>query len=238
VVASRVATTNWSVVLKARSDESALASHALEVLCETYWYPVYAFVRRRGHGPADAEDLTQSYFERFLEKAWVRDVRPDKGRFRAFLLTSVRNFLLNERDRERTVKRGSGRPVASLDGMTAEERYRLEPADTVTPETLFDRAWARQVMARSLDRLREEATALAGSGERFDQLKAHITGDDSGLAYRELARCWNVSEPTVRSAVHRLRRRLGRILREEIAATVAASSDIDRELRHLLAVVG
>lgn len=237
-MASRVATTNWSVVLRAGGDESALARHALGILCETYWYPVYAFVRRRGHSPSDAEDLTQSYFERFLEKEWVREVRPDKGRFRAFLLTSVRNFLHNERDRERTAKRGGGRAAVPLDGVTAEERYRLEPADTVTPETLFERAWAREVMARALGRLGEEATALAGGKERFDQLKGHITGDDSSLAYRELAEAWRVTEPTVRSAVHRLRRRLGRILREEIAATVADSADVGEELRHLLAVVG
>jgi RNA polymerase sigma factor (sigma-70 family) len=236
-MSSHFSTTNWSVILRAAGEESQVARDALAVLCEAYWYPVYAFVRRWGHSPSDAEDLTQSYFARFLEKGWAREVRPDKGRFRTFLLTSVRNFLNNERHRQGAAKRGGGRPAISLDGATAEERYLLEPVDPVTPQTLFERAWAREVMARALGRLREEAMASPGGRARFDQLEGQITGDDASPIYRELAGAGGVSESTVRTAVHRLRKRLGRILRDEIAATVADSADVGDELRHLLTIV-
>lgn len=231
-------TTNWSVVRGAAGEDSAVARDALAALCEAYWYPVYAYVRRRGHSPADAEDLTQAYFTRFLEREWVRDVRADRGRFRTFLLVSVRNFLSNERERQRATKRGGRETILSLDHATSEGRYLLEPADPVTPETLFERAWASETVARALKRLQEEMSVAADGRERFDQLKAHITGDESSPAYRELAAAWKVSESTVRAAVHRLRKRFGRALRDEITATVADPADVDKELRHLLTVVG
>ena len=138
----RMGTTNWSLVLRAGADDSSIARAALGGLCEAYWYPVYAMVRRYGHDPTNAEDLTQAYFTRFLEKSWVKEVSPEHGRFRSFLLVSVRNFLNNETDRERALTRGGGQRLVELDGVTAERRYALEPVESSTPETLFERAWA------------------------------------------------------------------------------------------------
>jgi RNA polymerase sigma factor (sigma-70 family) len=234
---ARFDTTNWSVVLRAGSNDSATAREALAVLCEAYWYPVYAMVRRYGHGAADAEDLTQEYFARFLEKGYARELRPEHGRFRSFLLVSVRNFLHNERDRAKAAKRGGGKPAISLDAAAADERYSLEPVESVTPETLFERAWANEVLARALVRLEAEGADDEGR-ERFLQLRPHLTGDDQATGYRELAESWGVGDSAVRAAVHRLRKRLGKILRDEIAATVADPTDVGEELRHLLASVG
>ena len=233
----RFDTTNWSVVLKAGGDRSSAAREALGTLCSAYWYPVYAMVRRYGHDATDAEDMTQAYFTRFLEKGWVKEVRPEHGRFRSFLLVSVRNFLHNERDRERAVKRGGGTRTVSLDGAAADHRYALEPVESATPETLFERAWAEEVLARALERLRDE-TAETEEAERFDQLKGHLTGDEPAETYAELAEAWGVGESAVRVALHRMRKRLGRLLREEIAATVADPADVGEELRHLLSTVG
>lgn len=234
---ARFDTTNWSVVLKAGSDDSGTARAALASLCEAYWYPVYALVRRYGHGATDAEDLTQAYFARFLEKGYVKEVRPEHGRFRSFLLVSVRNFLHNERDRERAAKRGGGKPAVSLDGAAADERYALEPVEASTPETLFERAWANAVLARALARLEAEVGKAEGV-ERFARLKPHLTGDEPAEDYRGLAEAWGVGESAVRVAVHRLRKRFGRILRDEIASTVADPADVGEELRHLLASAG
>jgi RNA polymerase sigma factor (sigma-70 family) len=233
----RIGTTNWSMVFLAGADDSATAREALSSLCEAYWYPVYAMVRRYGHGPTDAEDLTQAYFTRFLEKDWVKELRPEHGRFRSFLLVSVRNFLNNERDRERAVKRGGGKHFVELDGAGAEKRYALEPVESTTPETLFERAWAEEVLARVLERLREGEVA-AGRGDRFEQLKGHLTGDVPARAYADLAAEWGVSAGAVRVAVHRLREAYGRLVREEIAATVAEPTEVGEELRHLLTVAG
>lgn len=235
---ARFDTTNWSVVLRAGSDDSATAREALAVLCEAYWYPVYAMVRRYGHQAADAEDLTQDYFARFLEKGYAKELRPEHGRFRSFLLVSVRNFLHNERDRARAAKRGGGKPRISLDAAAADQRYSLEPVESVTPETLFERAWANEVLARALERLEGEVAETDGR-DRFQQLKPHLTGDDQAMGYREIAESWGVCDSgAVRVAVHRLRKRFGRILRDEIAATVADPADVGEELRHLLASVG
>jgi RNA polymerase sigma factor (sigma-70 family) len=230
-------TTNWSVVLRAGADDSATAREALAALFEIYWYPVYAMVRRYGHDATDAEDLAQAYFARLIEKGWVKEVRPESGRFRSFLLVSVRNFLHNERDRERALKRGGGARTISLDGAAAEQRYALEPVESSTPETIFERAWAHEVLARALERLRKE-TAEAEGAERFESLKGHLTGDEPAETYRELAEAWGVGESAVRVALHRMRKRLGRLLREEIANTVADPADVGEELRHLLTTVG
>ncbi len=186
-------TTNWTLVVQAAGADSTGAREALATLCGAYWYPVYAFVRRQGHSAADAEDLTQGYFTRFIEKQFVKDLRPEAGRFRAFVLASVRHFLSNERDRDRAQKRGGGRPSLALDAASAEERYALEPVDPVTPETLFERAWATAVLDRALERLASEAGRAEGM-ERFDRLKAHLTGEDEPSTYGELAAAWGVSE--------------------------------------------
>jgi RNA polymerase sigma factor (sigma-70 family) len=229
-------TTNWSVVQRAGADDSATAREALAALFEAYWYPVYAMVRRYGHNATDAEDLAQAYFARLIEKGWVREVRPEHGRFRSFLLVSVRNFLHNERDRERAVKRGGRTPTISLDGAVAEQRYALEPVESSTPETIFERAWANEVLSRALERLRVE-TAKTEGAERFERLKGHLTGDEPAETYRELAEAWGVGESAVRVALHRMRKRLGQLLREEIAETVADPADVGEELRHLLTTV-
>ena len=234
---ARIGTTNWSMVFRAGADDSSIARAALGALCDAYWYPVYAMVRRYGHGPTDAEDLTQAYFTRFLEKGWVKELRPEHGRFRSFLLVSVRNFLNNEKDRERAVKRGGGKHFVELDGVVAEKRYALEPVDSATPETLFERTWAEELLARVLERLREDEVA-AGRGDRFEQLKGHLTGDVPTRAYGDLAAEWGVSAGAVRVAAHRLREAYGRLVREEIAATVADPTEVGEELRHLLTVVG
>jgi RNA polymerase sigma factor (sigma-70 family) len=230
-------TTNWTLIVRAGNGDSTDGRDALAALCETYWYPVYAFIRRQGYAAADAEDLTQGYFARFIEKEYLKDLTPEAGRFRAFVLASARHFLSNERDRDRAQKRGGGRPSLQLDRPGAEERYALEPVDPATPESLFERAWAGSVLDRALERLGTEAAHAEGR-ERFEQLKAHLTGEDEPSAYRELAEAWGVGEPAVRVSVHRLRKRFGRLLREEVAATVADPADVDAELRYLLGILG
>jgi RNA polymerase sigma-70 factor (ECF subfamily) len=233
----RFDTTDWSVVLGASVGDPAQAREALATLCQAYWYPVYAFIRGRGEAAADAEDLTQAYFARFLEKDCLRGVRPEHGRFRSFLLVSVRNFVLNERERERARKRGGGRLHLSLDAAAGEARYALEPRDSATPETLFEKSWARTVLDRALGRLRQEAHRGA-DGARYERLEPFLTGDETADTCASLAREWGAGKSTVRVAVHRLRRRFGEILREEIGHTVAAPADVEDEVRHLLRVVG
>jgi RNA polymerase sigma factor (sigma-70 family) len=197
---------------------------------------VYAFIRQRGQSPADAEDLTQGYFTVFFEKDYLRDFRPEAGRFRTFLRASVAHFVSNQRDRERALKRGGGQVKVPLDAATAEERLRLEPADRLTPETVFERQWAAAVLARCLERLRAEQ-ADAVDGGRFEQLKPFLSGDAADGSYRAAARELGLTESAVRVAVHRMRRRFGRILREEIAQTLTDPGEVDGEIRWLLAVV-
>jgi len=234
---ARFDTTRWSVIYNAGSQDPEKARAALAFLFQAYWYPVYAMVRRYGHDAADAEDLTQEYFTRVLEKGFFRELRPEHGRFRSFLLVSVRNFLHNERDRERAAKRGGGQPKISLDAGAAEQRYQLEPVESETPETLFERAWASEVLARAVARLEVESKGDEGES-RFEQLRPHLTGEEDARSYQDLAASWGVSDSAVRVAVHRLRKRLGGILRDEIAGTLADPSDVGEELRHLLAAVG
>jgi RNA polymerase sigma factor (sigma-70 family) len=230
-------TTNWSVVLKAGSGDTTGCRDALASLCETYWYPVYAFIRRSGASAADAEDLTQGYFARFLEKRFLDNVRPGRGRFRSFLLVSVRNFLHNERDRAHAVKRGGVVRPLPLHGDEGEVRYEREPVEKVTPEVLFERAWVRAVLDRALARLEAEGDGSL-RGERFARLRSFLTGDDPDVTYAELAREWGVGESAVRGAVHRVRRRFGALLREEVGRTVEDSGDVEEEIRYLLTVAG
>lgn len=232
---ARFETTRWSLILRAARGEAVESGLALALLCEAYWYPVYAFVRRQGYSAADAEDLTQGYFARFLEKEYLKDVRPEYGRFRSFLLASVRHFLSNERDRERALKRGGGRRLVSLDAAEAERSYELEPVDTTTPETLFERSWARAVFARVLERL-DEMPAGAGRS-RLDRLRPFLTGGEAAAPYADIAREWGVGESAVRVAVHRLRKRFADIFREEVAGTVAEDADVDDEVRHVLSLL-
>jgi RNA polymerase sigma-70 factor (ECF subfamily) len=229
----RFETTNWTMILQAVAGESTVARKALASLCEAYWPPVYAFIRRRGQAPADAEDLTQSYFARFFEKGYLRDFRPEAGRFRTFLLASVSHFLANEWDRERALKRGGGQIQVSLDAASAEERLRLEPVDRLTPEAVFERQWAAAVLARCLDRVREEQSASGGRA-RFERLKTFLTGEGAAADYSALAQELGLGDGALRVAVHRLRRRFAAVLREEVARTVASPAEVDAEIRWML----
>jgi RNA polymerase sigma factor (sigma-70 family) len=225
------------MVLAARTGQSAESREALARLCEAYWYPIYAFVRRQGYGADEARDLTQGYFARLIEKRDLRAVDPDLGRFRSFLLASVRHFLSNERDRERAKKRSPDSQVLSLDAESAERMYRVEPAESLTPETLFERKWAMTVLERSFSKLGEEW----GEGERakrFEKLRGHLIGDAPAAVYAEIAGSLGMTEDAVKVTVHRIRRRFGEILREEIAHTVRDAEDVDQELRYLLTVLG
>lgn len=230
------ATTLWTTVLQAGSAETTQARAALEHLSRAYWYPLYAFVRRQGHSPHDAQDLTQAFFARLLEKHWLADVNRERGRFRSFLLAAMRHFLANEWDRARAQKRGGGRQCIELDAASAETRYALEPADNATPERIFERRWAMTLLDRVLARLRQEHQQ-GGKGARFDVLKGALTGDRSALPYAQLGEQLDASEGAVKVAVHRLRQRYRELLREEIANTVASEADVEDELRHLFALL-
>ena len=230
------ATTRWSVVLAAQGTESPVVARALEQLCGAYWYPLYAQVRRRGHAPAEAEDLTQSFFARFLEKDWLAGVQPARGRFRSFLLAALQHFLSNEGDRARALKRGGGIPMISLDARVGEERFGLEPATPRTPEQDFDRCWALALLDTVLGRLEREYAAQ-GKARLFGCLKGTVGGDIAELSGAQLAAELGLSEGAVRVAAHRLRQRYREVLREEIAQTVATPGEIEDELRHLLAAV-
>lgn len=230
-------TTHWSVVLAARHAPTQESTAALETLARTYWMPLYAFIRRRGTEPAEAQDLTQGFFARLLEKDWLMSADSERGRFRTFLLTALTRFLSDEYDRATALKRGGGATVLSLDFETAEERLSMEPSDERTPEQAFDRAWAEAVLERVLLRLAAEFDD-GGRGGRFAVLKPFLTGDAPDGSYREAAAKLGLSEAAVKSGIHRLRRRYGELIREEIALTLAAAADIDSELEHFLAALG
>ena len=230
-------TTHWSVVLTAGGSDTTGARDALAKLCQTYWYPLYAYVRRRNFSPPDAEDLTQEFFARFLEHHWVGNADREKGRFRTFLLSAMNHFLANEWDKARAQKRGGGVPLVPLQFDTAETRYVREPADNVTPEQHFERRWAMTLLEEVVNRLRAEYER-DGKAELFAELNPCLVGDRTTQPYEELAGKLGVSEGAVKSAVHRLRQRYRQLLREEIAHTVAGPSEVEGELRHLIAVLG
>jgi RNA polymerase sigma-70 factor (ECF subfamily) len=223
------------VVAAARSDTTR-AQAALEKLCQTYWYPLYLYVRRRGHSPQDAQDLTQAFFARLLERHWVGDADRDRGRFRTFLLTAMSRFLADEWDKARAQKRGGGVIHVPLQLDTAEGRYGCEPADDCTPEQCYERRWALTLLDAVLQRLRSEYER-AGRAELFAGLNASLVGGRESQPYAELAAKLDMSESAVNVAVHRLRKRFRKLLRAEIAQTMAATDDVDEELRHLLAVL-
>jgi len=234
--AHRFVTTRWSLVLAAGQQTNTHSAEALASLCEMYWYPVYAFIRRQGYRAEDGADLTQAFFARVLEKNYFHDADPARGRFRAFLCASIRHFLSNERDRARTLKRGGIQPPISLDVETADGRYQLEPRDDLTPEKLFDRQWALMLLDRVLARLRE-AHASAGKAELFDRLKGFLTGDSETVPYADVADGSGMTEGAVKVAVHRLRRQFRDTLVQEIAETVSDPADIDAEIEYLLKAV-
>ena len=230
-------TTHWSVVVTAGGSDTTGARDALAKLCQTYWYPLYAYVRRRNFSPPDAEDLTQEFFARFLEHRWVGAADREKGRFRTFLLSAMNHFLANEWDKARAQKRGGGVPLLPLQFDTAETRYGREPADNVTPEQHFERRWAMTLLEEVVNRLRAEYER-DGKADLFAALNPCLVGDRTSQPYEELAKKLGVSEGAVKSAVHRLRQRYRQLLRDEIAHTVAGPAEVDEELRHLITVLG
>lgn len=232
----RFTTTRWSLVLAAAQPKPARSAEALAALCELYWYPVYAFVRRQGYRSEECADLTQAFFARVLEKESFKTVDPARGRFRAFLCASLRHFLSNERDRVHALKRGGLHPPVSLDVDVAEGCYQLEPRDELTPETLFDRRWALLLLERVLADVHREYHG-AGKGRLFDALKGYLTGDGGAPPHAEVASTLGMSEGAVKVAVHRLRRRFRARLVDEIAETVADPADIDGEIAYLLKAV-
>jgi RNA polymerase sigma factor (sigma-70 family) len=229
-------TTHWSVVLSARQKDSPQSAAALETLCRTYWYPLYAYVRRQGQSPHDAQDLTQGFFARLLQKDYLKAAAREKGRFRTFLIVALKRFLANEWDHDRAQKRGGGQPVLSLDTELAEERYRIEPVEGATADRIYERRWALTLLDRTMTRLREEFV-VAGKAEEFKRLKACLTADRGDISYAEIAAALGQSEGTVRVAVHRLRKRFREIFREEIAHTVSGPEEIEEEVRYLMGVL-
>jgi RNA polymerase sigma factor (sigma-70 family) len=229
-------TTHWSVVLAAGQTDAPQAGEALEKLCRTYWYPLYAFVRRQGQSPEDAQDLTQGFFAHLLRKDFLRGVGPAKGKFRSFLLACLKHFLADEWEKARTAKRGGGDPERLLDLEQAEQRYQLEPRVEANAESLYERRWALELLDRVLDRLRNEAVA-SGKIAMFDPLQCCLLGERPTETYAQLGAKLGMSETAVKVTVHRLRRRYRELLREEIAHTVTHPEEIDEEMRYLFAVV-
>ena len=229
---ARFVTTHWSVVLVAGRSDSTRAQHALGRLCQTYWYPLYAYVRRRGHSPHDAQDLTQEFFARLLERHTIANADPNRGRFRSFLLSTMNHFLAHEWDKVRAQKRGGGRQILSLDLARAEERYDLEPVDHSSPDKLFDKQWASALLEEVLNQLEAEYQQSAKT-ELFATLKQTLTGTRESQPYAVLATRLGMNEAAVKVAVHRLRKRYRELLRVEITNVVADPEQTDDELRHL-----
>lgn len=227
------ATTRWSVVLTAQT-RSPAANAALEKLCRAYWLPIYSFVRREGRSVEDAQDLTQSFFARLLERSDFDAVRREKGRLRSYLLASLKHFLINERQRAMSIKRGEGRALVPLDEILTRERSDPEPADLLTADKIYERRWALTVLDQVLARLRDEYQA-AGNVELFENFK-DLLGDGE-ISQAEIAAASGMTENAVKQAYHRFRARYRELLREEIANTVAVPGDVEDELRHLIAAL-
>lgn len=227
-------TTHWSVVLSAQEQDAQHSGAALKTLCQTYWYPLYTYVRRQGHSPADAQDLTQEFFARLLRKDYLQGVARDKGKFRTFLLVALKRFLVNEWTREHAQKRGGTCLHVPLQGHSAETRYLTEPVERLTAEKLYERRWALTLLDRVLVRLQEEFTA-AGKGAVFSQLKGSLMDQKGAVPHKETALALGMSEGAVKVAAHRLRLRFRELFREEVAHTVGSAEEIEEEIRHLLA---
>lgn len=229
-------TTHWSVVLSAAAGAGPHAGSALETLCQNYWYPLYAYVRRRGYDAEAAKDLTQEFFAQLLAKRLLTGVDPAKGRFRSWLLGVMNHFLAHEWMKARAQKRGGGRPILSLEEAEAENRYRLEPLDDSTPEKLFDRRWALTVLEQAAAHLRAEYQA-AGKDVLYHGVKQFVSSDGADSSYAAAARGIGLSVSAVKSAIHRLRQRYQELIRAEIAKTVTTAAEVDEEIRFLLAVI-
>lgn len=229
------ATTQWSVVVAAGHGSSPTCRQALATLCASYWYPLYAYVRRKGHHPAEAQDLTQAFFTDLLERDTLRVADQERGKFRAFLLGSLNHFLAKQWRAANARKRGGGVPPISLDFASGETRYCHEPAHELTPESIFERRWAMTLLENSLNRLRDEY-ARAGKLKLVETLSAYLGGGDR-VPYQDIAAQLEMTEGAVKVATHRMRKRCRELLRDEIGQTVDGPEEIDDELRHLFNVV-
>lgn len=226
------ATTHWTVVLAAGQRHSPQADHALEELCRTYWFPLYAYVRRRGHAKADAEDLVQAFFARFLAKNYLAGLSEERGRFRAFLLAALKNFLINEWKHASRQKRGGGEATLSLDWETADTKFQVAAQNEPSPDQAFDREWALALLSRVIERLQAECVA-DGKAKVFEQLKVFLAAGKGETAQSEVAKSLGMEEGAVRVAVHRLRKRYRQLLRDEIANTLSDPAMVDEEMRAL-----
>jgi DNA-directed RNA polymerase specialized sigma24 family protein len=235
-VPSQFPTTQWSRVVTAASRDASEAREALSSLCQAYWYPIYAYIRYRGHTPEQAPDLTQDFFAYILEHDLIAMADPTQGRFRAFLRVVCARHLNAQRARQNAAKRGGGRSPLSIDPFDAERRYAYEPAHELTAERIFDRTWALTLLDRVVDRLRLEYDD-SGRSDRFEELVAVLTRDPESSPYAEIARRLGTTEGNIRVAVHRLRRRYGLLLHEEIAATVGDAAQINDEIQALFAAL-
>ncbi len=232
---SRFATTRWSLI-QAAAPESPECKRALAELCELYWYPLYSFVRRQGHGAEEALDLTQGFFAGFLEREDVTKAEAERGRFRCYLMVAMKHFLANQHDHREALKRGGGRQILSLDTNLAESRYATEPVDGWSPERLFERRWALQILQIALDRLREEYVAKDREA-LFNRIRPLLEGTRE-VPYREIAGHFDLSEGAVKVTVHRCRRRFGELLREEVASTLKSPDTVDQEIQWLREALG
>lgn len=235
-VAGLFATTHWSVVLAAGQAGSSASLEALERLCRTYWYPLYVYIRRRGYGIEDAQDLTQGFFTQLLERHSFARAAPGKGRFRSFLLAALNYYLADEHDRAQAQKRGGGQVILSFDAQTAEQRYRLEPADHVSPDKAFERQWALALLDQVLARLEQEFRA-AGKATLFQRLRGFLVAGTAEEGYADAAADLEMTGEAVKKAVHRLRHRYSELFREEIAHTVENPAEVEDEVRHLCALM-
>jgi len=230
-------TTHWSVVVRAAKEDSASAHEALCELCQTYWYPLYAYARRQGHSPHDAEDLTQGFFARLLEKKYVGDADRARGKFRSFLLTALKHFVANEWDRQHAEKRGGFSAVINIDSAGAESRIEWELRDPSQPDVVFERQWATTLLERVMGELEREYTE-SGRAKLFETLRGCLAKDDDARPYAEIAASLDATEAAVKMAVQRLRARYRDLLRAEIARTVSSPDEIEAELRYLIATFG
>jgi RNA polymerase sigma-70 factor (ECF subfamily) len=228
--------THWTVVLEAARQDSASGQAALGSLYKTYWGPIYTFVRRSGLPAHEAEDLTQDFFARLVEKNWLASITREGGKFRSVLLTALKHFLSHARDYARAQKRGGGIPPVPLDGGNAERRYQVEAVDNVTPETLFERRWALGILEGALERLRLEYERME-KGDLFNELKAFLSGVGRPMAHSEIAARHDISVNAVGVAIHRMRRRFGELVRTQVARTVSDPAELEDELRHLIAIL-
>jgi RNA polymerase sigma-70 factor (ECF subfamily) len=230
-------TTHWSSVLLAGGSRSPEADAALARLCQAYWYPLYYYIRRLGHRPEDAQDLTQEFLARLVHKDYLKGIKQEKARFRSFLLVALKRFLANEWDRANCLKRGGGQAVLSFDAQDTENRFLSEPVDEMSPEKAFERRWALTLLSQVLSRLEAEFCA-SNKALLFADLKGVLSGEGAVGSYADLGQRFGMSEANVKVTVHRLRRRYRELLREEVTTTIANPGEADDEIRHLFATLG